>query len=263
MSVSYSTTSNVMSASSTDMKPTTSHHSINPQLPTSSNENYPFVLSKNSTLKDFLNQNKLYVEKMNENHPEIFPSNAQGQSPHTLYIGCSDSRYSEHCVNVLPGEVFVHRNIANVIASHDVSSAGAIQFAIEVLKVKKIIVCGHTDCGGIWASLSSKKIGGVLDQWLYPVRHVRSQHLKELSEIEEPKLKCLKLSELNVINSVQQLKRHPSLINLLKRGQIEVYGLLYDVATGELKELEIPIDELALLFHVSDESDVEDVDPHL
>lgn len=226
--------------------------------------NFPFTLSSESTLQDFLNNNKFFVDSIKHNHGnQIFDLNGQGQSPHTLWIGCSDSRAGDQCLATLPGEIFVHRNIANIVNANDISSQGVIQFAIDVLKVKKIIVCGHTDCGGIWASLSKKKIGGVLDLWLNPVRHIRAANLKLLEEYnQDPKLRAKKLAELNVISSVTALKRHPSASVALKKNEIEVWGMLYDVATGYLSQVEIPQDEFEDLFHVHDEHDEEEYNPH-
>lgn len=222
------------------------------------NANFPFTLLKESTLQDFLDNNKYFVDSINHNHSsQIFELNGKGQSPHTLWIGCSDSRAGESCLSVLPGEVFTHRNIANIINSNDLSSQGVIQFAVDVLKVKKIIVCGHTDCGGVWASMSSKRIGGVLDLWLNPIRHIRATNVKLLEFIKDPKEKSVKLSELNVISSVMALKRHPSASLALKNHEIEVWGLIYDVSTGYLKEVEIPHDEFSDVFHVHDDADLE------
>jgi carbonic anhydrase len=228
----------------------------------STNIHSPFLLLKESTKKDFLDNNRYFVDSIKHNHStEVFELNGKGQSPHTLWIGCSDSRAGESCLATLPGEIFTHRNIANIITASDISSQGIIQFAIDVLKVKKIIVCGHTDCGGVWASLSSKKIGGVLDLWLNPIRHIRAANLKLLNEYnDDPKMKARKLAELNVVLSVMALKRHPSASMALKNGDIEVWGMMYDVGTGYLSELEIPHDEFEDLFHVHDES--EDLNPH-
>ncbi|ODQ81658.1 hypothetical protein BABINDRAFT_159920 [Babjeviella inositovora NRRL Y-12698] len=235
-----------------------SHSSINdetlPHATSSNSASTPFKLTRDSTLKDFLRLNQTRANLVSHNHPEIYPSNGKGQSPHTLWIGCSDSRAGESCLDVLPGEIFLHRNIANVISPNDVSSTGAIQFAVDVLKVKKVIVCGHTDCGGIHASLSSKKIGGVLDHWLNPIRHVRAAHLKELNALGDAQEKCTRLSTLNVISSVHALRRHPSASAALKRGEIEVWGLMYDCGTGLLREVEIPDDEFEDLFHMDEHS---------
>ncbi|CAN3359555.1 carbonic anhydrase [Diutina catenulata] len=211
----------------------------------------PFALTKESTKEDYLKNNRYFVESVaNRAGQTVFEDNAKGQSPHTLWIGCSDSRAGDQCLHALPGEVFSHRNVANVVSATDISSQCAVQFAVDVLKVKKIIVCGHTDCGGVWASLSAKKIGGVLDLWLNPIRQVRAAHLATLNAIKDPKERSRKLAELNVINSVTAVKRHPSAAQALKDGEIEVWGMMYDVATGLLQEVEIPQDEYEDLFNV-------------
>lgn len=219
-------------------------------------KNSPFTLGPESTLADYLDNNRYYVQLIKHNHSDdIFKLNAQGQLPHTLWIGCLDSRAGESCLLALPGEIFTHRNIANIINANDISLQGVIQFAVEVLKVKKIIVCGHTDCGGIWASLSNKRIGGVLDLWLNPIRHIRAQNHQMLDSLkDDPKKLARKLSELNVVLSVLALKRHPSASMALKNGEIEVWGLMYDVATGLLSELDIPHDEFSDVFHVLDDA---------
>lgn len=218
------------------------------------NSNFPFTLLKDSTKEDFLENNKYYIDSIKHNHSnQVFELNGKGQAPHTLWIGCSDSRAGESCLAALPGEIFTHRNIGNVVTSNDFSSQGVIQFAVDVLKVKKIIVCGHTDCGGIWASMSSKRIGGVLDLWLTPIKQTRAANLALLNEYnDDPKMKARKLAELNVILSVTALKRHPSASTALKNGDIEVWGMMYDVGTGRLSDVEIPLDEFEDLFHVHD-----------
>lgn len=218
---------------------------------------FPFSLSKESTKQDYFDNNQFYIDLIKHNHlNEVFDLNGKGQSPHTLWIGCLDLRAGEGCLATLPGEVFTHRNIANIVNASDISSQGVIQFAVEVLKVRKIIVCGHTDCGGVWASLSSKKIGGVLDLWLNPIRHIRAANVDLLKAYNaDPKAKAKKLAELNVILSVLALKRHPSASLALKNGDIEVWGMMYDVGTGYLSEVEIPDDEFTDLFHVEDEAE--------
>ncbi|QWU89403.1 hypothetical protein CA3LBN_003726 [Candidozyma haemuli] len=230
-----------------------------PKAPSYDRPNHPFTLSKESTLSEFLENNRFFVESIKHNHSnQVFELNGKGQSPHTLWIGCSDSRAGESCLATLPGEIFTHRNIANIVNANDISSQGVIQFAVDVLKVRKIIVCGHTDCGGVWASLSKKKIGGVLDLWLNPVRHIRAQNVKLLESLKsDPRARAKKLAELNVVASVMALKRHPSAQKALKKGNIEVWGLMYDVGSGLLSEVEIPLDEFEDAFHVDDE-DVEE-----
>lgn len=234
-----------------------------PSKPVAGHSNFPFSLSKESTLPDFLENNKFFVDSIKHNHSnQIFELNGKGQSPHTLWIGCSDSRAGELCLATLPGEIFTHRNIANIVNASDISSQGVIQFAVDVLKVRKIVVCGHTDCGGVWASLSNKRIGGVLDLWLNPIRHIRAANHGLLDGLKaDPRARAKKLAELNVILSVLALKRHPSALMALKKGEIEVWGLMYDVGTGLLSEVEIPADEFEDLFHVHDEHE-EDYNPH-
>lgn len=215
----------------------------------------PFRLTKELSLQDFLKANKARAHLIQEAHPEVYPINAAGQSPHTLWIGCSDLRVLESALGVLPGEVFTLRNIANVVLPGDVSLTGAIQFAVDVLKVKKIVVCGHTECGGIYATLLLRKIGGVLDHWLAPVRLVRALHRKELEAIENPLERCRRLSELNAIHLAVQVKHHPLVADAIKRGDVEVWAVVYDVANGELYEVEIHEDEHEDLYHVQDAED--------
>ncbi|EEQ36249.1 putative carbonic anhydrase [Clavispora lusitaniae] len=222
----------------------------------------PYTLSKSSTMADFLANNRFFVDSIKHNHSnQVFELNGAGQSPHTLWIGCSDSRAGEQCLATLPGEIFTHRNIANIVNSNDISSQGVIQFAVDVLKVRKIIVCGHTDCGGVWASLSNKRMGGVLDLWLNPIRHIRAANNEALSALkDDPRARAKRLAELNVVASVLALKRHPSASMALKKGEIEVWGMMYDVATGLLSEVEVPTDEFEDLFHVHDGD--EEYNPH-
>lgn len=201
---------------------------------------YPFTLSHNSTLKDYLEANARATAALNSANPHILPLSAKGQNPHTLWIGCSDSRINEcTALGCLPGEIFTLRNIANVISPTDLSSQAALQFAIEVLKVKKIIVCGHTDCGGVWASLSNKKAGGVLDHWLSTVRHVRADNLLKLKEIDDINERCKELVQLNLLNSVENIMKNSSFVEYYARGEIEIHALIYDVSTGYLNEVPI------------------------
>lgn len=228
-----------------------------------SHTNYPFTLSKELTMEDYIQNNRNYVDSIHHNYGNsVFDSNGKGQAPHTLWIGCSDLRAGEGCLAALPGEIFTHRNIANIIHANDISLQGVIQFAIDVLKVRKVIVCGHTDCGGVWASLSSRRTGGVLDLWLNHVRHVRASNLMALQEFTDPKEKVKRLAELNVISSVTAIKRHPSASMALKNGEIEVWGMMYDVSTGLLSQVPIPHDEFSDLFHVHDDHIDGEDQPH-
>ncbi|GMG41019.1 unnamed protein product [Ambrosiozyma monospora] len=248
-----------------------SHNNDSNPSSSSSSSTYPFKFDKNSTLQDFLKSNKIQMDHLSKTNPEVMQISAHGQSPHTLWIGCSDSRVNEcTALGCLPGEVFTLRNIANIITYQDLSATSSLQFAIDVLKVKKIIVCGHTDCGGIWGSLSSKRLGGVLDSWLTPIRQVRLQNLEELNKIMDPHAKCKRLSELNVLNSIDQIIKHPSFMDAFEEGRLEIYGLVYDVSTGYLHELELPtieqgpdkLDDLYHVFQLSENGSEDDYSPH-
>lgn len=188
-----------------------------------------------------LSRNCAWSERMNVSRPSLFPTNGQGQSPQVLWIGCSDSRVSDSCLDLLPGEVFVHRNIANVLPNNDLSSLAVLQYAVQVLKVKHIVVCGHYDCGGVHASLGNKKLG-LIDNWLKSIRDVKARHKKELDAIEDPTLKANRLSELNCIAQVYNLLHNDIVMEAVQEGELKVHGVMYDVATGLLKEVEIPED---------------------
>ncbi|VEU20769.1 DEKNAAC101696 [Brettanomyces naardenensis] len=195
----------------------------------------PFTLSKASSLQDILAANKKSIASIN---PQILKLSGKGQSPHTLWIGCSDSRVNE-CTTLgcVPGEIFTVRNVANVVTYDDPAAQSAIQFAIESLKVSRIIVCGHTDCGGIRGTLANRKSGGPLDNWLLPIRETRYQHRDELEALESEKERITRLSELNVLHSVDTVRKHPSFVKAHKEKKVEVYGIIYDVETGYIREL--------------------------
>lgn len=201
----------------------------------------PFTLTKESTLKDYLQSNKAFVEKTNELHPTLFQLNGQGQAPHTLWVGCSDSRYNENVLNVVPGEVFTFKNICNLINNKDEVTRATLEFSVNVLKVKKIIICGHTDCGGVLTSLSHKKLGEDncnLQSYLTKVDELRDQHAEELLNHESIHEKAKKLAELNVSRQIELLKQEKVVMNAVNKGELEIWGLLYNVGTGLLEVVE-------------------------
>lgn len=178
-------------------------------------------------------QNKEWAAK----YPELFPSLAFGQQPEILWIGCSDSRCPETAIlGLKPGDVFVHRNIANIIHYSDLNSACVIEYAVSHLKVKHIVLCGHTACGGVSAALGNKKLG-ILDAWLMPLRRLRQHHLDVLQGLEH-KEAIVKLSELNILEGVARLKENSVVLNAIEERGLQVHGLIYDVASGLLRELE-------------------------
>jgi carbonic anhydrase len=140
-----------------------------------------------------------------------------------------------------PGDVFVHRNIANILTPTDLSSLSVIQYAVEYLKVKHIVVSGHTKCGGVAGAMGNKKLG-LIDTWLLPLRALRRDHLKLLESLG-PEEAALKLVELNVRAGVKILEENPVVIDAIAERDLKIHGNIYDVGSGELKELDIEEDE--------------------
>ncbi|KIW63229.1 hypothetical protein PV04_10092 [Phialophora macrospora] len=188
------------------------------------------------------NNNSLWRRSLAEHDPELFESMAKGQSPQILWIGCADSRCPETTILGLnPGEIFCHRNIANILVNTDINSLSVIQYAVQYLKVKHIIICGHTSCGGIAAALGNKKLG-LIDTWLMPLRTLRQDNLSLLDSLDEVQ-RGLKMVELNVRAGVKVLLANPIVIDAMHERGLQVHGLIYNVGTGELRELDIEEDE--------------------
>jgi carbonic anhydrase len=177
-----------------------------------------------------------------ESNPNLFPTLAKGQHPEILWIGCSDSRCPETTIlGLKPGDVFVHRNIANILTPTDLSSLSVIQYAVQYLRVKHIVVSGHTKCGGVAAAMDNKKLG-LIDTWLLPLRALRRDNLKLLESLE-PEEAALKLVELNVRAGVKILEENPVVIDAIADRDLKIHGNIYDVGSGQLKELDIKEDE--------------------
>jgi carbonic anhydrase len=140
-----------------------------------------------------------------------------------------------------PGDVFVHRNIANILSPTDLNSLSVIQYAVQYLKVKHIVVSGHTKCGGVAAAMDNKKLG-LIDTWLLPLRALRRDNLKLLESLE-PDEAALKLVELNVRAGVKVLEENPVVMDAMQERGLKIHGIIYDVASGELNELDIKEDE--------------------
>ena len=189
-----------------------------------------------------LAQNRVWAYRTQHANPELFEGLSKGQAPEILWIGCSDSRIPETTVlGLQPGDVFVHRNIANILHPGDINSGAVIEYAINALKVKHVIVCGHTGCGGVGAALGNKAIG-VIDTWLLPLRSLRLKFKKELEGLsEEDKVK--KLVRENALQGVRTLKENPNVIRAIRERQLQVHGLVYNVATGELEQLDTSEDD--------------------
>ena len=210
------------------------------------------TLADHASLVDgLLSRNRQWASRTAETNPALFPALAAGQSPQVLWIGCSDSRVPETTVlDLMPGEVFVHRNIANQLPATDLSSLSVLQYAVEVLQVQHVIVCGHYGCGGVNAALANKKLG-LIDSWLRGIREVRAKHEKELNALS-PKEQSDKLSEYNVIEQVRSVLKNANVQEAIEDRGHEVHGWVYDIASGECKVLECPQDPDAHVFTVKD-----------
>ncbi|KAI9701362.1 MAG: hypothetical protein M1820_006453 [Bogoriella megaspora] len=199
-------------------------------------------MSLDETLDIALAQNKAWAYKVAEEDPDFFPKLGAGQSPEILWIGCGDSRIPETTVlGLKPGDVFVHRNIANILHSGDINAGSVIEFAVKYLKVKHIIVCGHTSCGGVNAALGNSKLG-IIDTWLQPLRQLRMKHAEELKSLSD-KDRAFRLSELNARRSVDILRENPVVIDAINERGLKVHGLMFNVGTGELSTLDTKTDE--------------------
>ncbi|KAF7592848.1 hypothetical protein BBP40_012327 [Aspergillus hancockii] len=184
-----------------------------------------------------LQQNKEWAAKTAQEHPELFATLANGQHPEILWIGCSDSRCPETLVlGLKPGDVFVHRNIANILHAGDLSSSAVIEYAVRHLRVNHVVLSGHTKCGGVAAALGNKQLG-VLDPWLLPLRQLREQHLAELQTLS-PEDAANRLMELNIREGVKLLKSKGVVLEAMQERGLQVHGLIFDVASGVLRDMD-------------------------
>lgn len=195
------------------------------------------------TLRHLLENNKRWSENLRETRPTFLSDLAQQQSPEYVWIGCSDSRVSaSNIVGLLPGEVFVHRNIANLVIHTDMNCLSVLQFAVEVLEVKHIIVCGHYGCGGVKAALENKR-HGLIDNWLRHIQDVANYYEDVLSEIADADEKLDRLCELNVVEQVQNVGETTIVQDAWNRGQIlRVHGWIYNLTDGLISDLGIHLE---------------------
>lgn len=185
-----------------------------------------------------LARNETWCKRVCEEDPQLFPSLAQGQHPEILWMGCSDSRCPETTLlDLKPGDVFVHRNIANIMHPGDLSAQSVIEFAVAYLKVNHVVLCGHTSCGGVNAALANKKLG-LIDTWLTPLRILREQFLSELDACQSDADRTQKLVELNVKYGVKILKQNHHIIDAMRDRGLQVHGLVYDIGSGKLTEVD-------------------------
>jgi carbonic anhydrase len=194
-------------------------------------------------LKRLLDQNRAWAENITASDPEFFQTLAKQQSPRFLWIGCSDSRVpATQLAGMLPGEMFVHRNVANVVVHTDFNCLSVMQYAVDVLKVEHIIICGHHGCGGVKAAMDNPQLG-LIDNWLRHVQDVIHKHEVLLAKIDDEDERLDRLCELNVIEQVLNVGRTTIVQGAWQRGQeLGVHGWIYGLQDGLLRDLEVSID---------------------
>lgn len=195
-------------------------------------------------IKQIFRNNQKWIEQKLRNDKNYFKKLSKGQNPDILYIGCSDSRVTaEEIMGVQPGEVFVHRNIANMVPNTDLSAMSVINFAVNNLKVKQIVVCGHYYCGGVKAAMQSEDLG-ILNPWLRNIRDVYRLHKKELNSIKNYEAKYKRLVELNVQEQCVNVIKTPEVQKAIKSRKLAVHGWVFDIHNGNLIDLNIDFDKI-------------------
>jgi carbonic anhydrase len=195
-----------------------------------------------NNLDELFSKNREWAAKVTKEDPDFFSTLSRQQMPEYLWIGCADSRVpANQIVDLLPGEVFVHRNIANVVVHTDLNCLSVIQFAVDVLKVKHIMVVGHYGCGGIKAAMGTEE-HGMIDNWLRHIKDVYRLHRKEIDGIEDEQVRFDRMCELNVVEQVANVCQSSIVQNAWRIGQeLHVHGWCYSLGNGHIKDLEVTV----------------------
>lgn len=189
-------------------------------------------------IQRLLDNNKEWAERTAKEDPAFFSALAEQQTPMYLWIGCSDSRVpANQIVDLLPGEVFVHRNVANMVIHTDFNCMSVLQYALDVLKVKHIIVCGHYGCGGVEAAVNGDTFG-LIDNWLLHIKDIAKTKTEELSQLSHQD-QVNRLCELNVLEQAQNVRETSVFKDAIKRGQdVKLHSFIYSLSNGRIKVLE-------------------------
>lgn len=193
---------------------------------------------------NLLEGNKRFVKEKLKLDPDFFKKLAKGQTPEVLWIGCSDSRVpANEITDTQPGEIFVHRNIANLVINTDMNLLSVLHYSVKYLKVKHVIVCGHYNCGGVLAAMSNKQFG-FIDNWLINIKDIYRVNEKELNSIIDDNLRSRRLVELTVAQQVINLSKTSIIQDEWKNGKYPIlHGWVYDLEDGIIKDLNVSIDE--------------------
>ncbi|MEH0019531.1 MAG: carbonate dehydratase [Desulfobacter sp.] len=193
-------------------------------------------------LKNLFDNNKRWADELKQRDPDFFAKQSELQNPDYLWIGCSDSRVpASEIIGLLPGDLFVHRNIANLVIHTDMNCLSVLQYAVYVLRVKHIIVCGHYGCGGVRAALGDDEFG-LIDNWLLNIRHVYDRYKADLDRITDTREKVNRMCELNVVEQVRNVCQTTIVQRAWKSGQkLAVHGWIYNIGDGMLTDLDVCI----------------------
>lgn len=205
--------------------------------------------------KALLEGNKKWVERKLAEDPDFFNDLSKGQSPQVLWIGCSDSRVpANEITGTKPGQVFVHRNIANMVVHSDMNMLSVLDYAVNILNVKHVIVCGHYGCGGVKAAMTHEQFG-LVDNWIRFIKDVYRTHQTELEAIPDEETRFNRFVELNVIEQVFDLTKTTIIQNSWRlRNEPKVHGWVYDLKTGIIQDLKVSVgssDEIPSIFRVN------------
>jgi carbonic anhydrase len=209
-----------------------------------------------SDIKDLFSNNKAWTDAINAEDPEFFKKLSAQQTPEYLWIGCADSRVpANEIVGLLPGELFVHRNVANSVIHTDLNCLSVIQYAVDVLKVKHIIVSGHYGCGGVQAAMQNQSFG-IVDYWLRHLKDLYQKHYPELKKIADQEQRWDRMCELNVVEQVYNVCHTNIVQDAWDRGQpLSVHGWIYSIKDGLLRDLKVRFDskeEISRLYRMTD-----------
>lgn len=197
-------------------------------------------------IADLMAANRRWADRMEDEHPGFFAQLANQQSPEFLWIGCSDSRVpANEIVGLAPGELFVHRNVANLVKDSDFNGQSVLQFAVEILRVKHVIVCGHYGCGGVRTAISNQNTG-LSDNWLRTIKDLYFRERKAIDAIENSEARVNALCELNVRSQVTNVVHSKIVQHAWHRGQaLAVHGWIYDIRDGILRDLNVTVRDMS------------------
>ena len=189
-------------------------------------------------MKQLFENNRRWAERLKAEDPEFFSRLSQLQAPDHLWIGCSDSRVpANEITGLLPGELFVHRNVANIVSHSDINCLSVLQFAIDILQIEHVIVCGHYGCGGVKAAMSNQEFG-LVDNWIHSIKDIYQDHEHELGTLADDEARLDRLCELNVKAQVANVCQTNIVQNAWKRGQkLTVHGWIFSIHDGILHDL--------------------------